>query len=239
MKRTFLLAAGTLLLLAAGHSGHATPQPRSKAGRPQTRAASGPPRATISHVILISVDGLMPSSYTDPDAQGLRVPTLREMVQNGAASPGVRGVFPTVTYPSHTSMATGARPRTHGIFSNVVFDPLGTNEGGWYWYAEDIRAPALWDAARAKGLRTALISWPATLGAQADFVVPEFWRPGNDGAKLLRSVSTPGLLADVAQQYPNLFDGLTPPNVNGQSLFDIHPSGPRTRCQLGLLLHQL
>jgi predicted AlkP superfamily pyrophosphatase or phosphodiesterase len=102
-----------------------------------------------------------------------------------------------VTDPSHTTLMTGVWPAWHGILANQTFDPLQKNHEGWYWYAEDIRVPTLWDAASAAGRTTASIQWPVTVGAKITWNIPEFWRAGtSEDAKLLRVVSTPGLLAE-------------------------------------------
>jgi predicted AlkP superfamily pyrophosphatase or phosphodiesterase len=82
--------------------------------------------------------------------------------------------------------------------ANTTFDPLQQNQGGWYWYAEDIRVPTLWDAAAAAGRTTASIQWPVTVGAHITWNIPEFWRASTpDDAKLLRAVSTRGLLEET------------------------------------------
>jgi predicted AlkP superfamily pyrophosphatase or phosphodiesterase len=176
----------------------------------------------IRHVILVSVDGLMPTTYVSPDAHGLKIPTLRELVRGGAWSEGARSVFPTITYPAHASIATGVNPGTHGIVSNLAWDPLGKNQTGWRWYAEDIRAPTLWDAVRARDLTSALIWWPATVGARATAVVPEIWRSGGaEDVKLARAVSTPGILDAVRARFPNFTAGFTPPAVKDESVSDI------------------
>jgi predicted AlkP superfamily pyrophosphatase or phosphodiesterase len=188
----------------------------------RTAAAASPRTDPISHVIIVTVDGLMPATHASPDAHGLQVPTFRELVRNGAWSDGVLSVFPTVTYPAHTSIATGTNPGTHGIVSNVAFDPLGKNDRGWRWYTEDIRAPTLWDSARARGLTTALVWWPVTVGAQATAVLPEIWRAGSDDdAKLLRAMATPGLLDSVGKKFPNFRAGFTPPGIKDEALTDI------------------
>ncbi|HEX9442770.1 MAG TPA: ectonucleotide pyrophosphatase/phosphodiesterase [Candidatus Binatia bacterium] len=180
------------------------------------------PEPAVRRVIIVSVDGLLPASYTAPDAHGLAVPTLREMVRSGAWSEGARSVFPTITYPAHTSIATGVNPGAHGIVSNLVFDPLGKNQQGWRWYAEDIRAPALWGAALARDLTAALVWWPATVGARATALVPEFWRAGAaEDLKLVRALSTPGILDAVAARFPGFAAGLTPPAVRDEALTDI------------------
>jgi len=149
-------------------------------------------------LLMISIDGLRPDYVTAADAHGAKIPNLRRLITDGAYADGVQGVIPTVTYPSHTTLITGVWPATHGILSNTTFDPLRENQGGWYWYAEDIRVPTLWDAAARAGLSTASVQWPASVGARVTWNIPEFWRAGTtDDAKLLRAVSTPGLLAEL------------------------------------------
>ena len=149
-------------------------------------------------LLMISIDGLRPDYITAADAHGAKVPNLRRFLKDGTYAEGVIGVIPTVTYPSHTTLVTGVWPAKHGIFANTTFDPLQKNFQGWYWYAEDIRVPTLWDAAGQAGRTTASIQWPVTVGARVTWNIPEFWRAGTpDDAKLLRAVSTPGLLAEA------------------------------------------
>ena len=149
-------------------------------------------------LVLISIDGLRPDYVTAADARGARVPNLRRFLTDGAFAEGVVGVIPTVTYPSHTTLITGVSPATHGILANTTFDPLRENQGGWYWYREDIRVATLWEAAARAGLSTASVQWPVSVGAPVTWNIPEFWRAGTpDDAKLLRALSTPGLLAEL------------------------------------------
>ncbi len=199
------------------------PSPQTAHSRRFTQRSAGA-RADIRHVILISVDGMMPETYLNPDAHGLKVPTLREIVRRGAYSEGARGVFPTVTYPSHASMITGCNPGTHGIVTNHPFDPLGRLPRAWRWYTEDIRVPTLWDVARTKGLTTAIVFWPVSVGARATAYVPEFWRraPGTaEDAKLNFAISTPGLLDAVAKRFPNFRANFLPPAAKDEALTDI------------------
>ena len=112
-------------------------------------AASGGPQQTPPLLVMISVDGLRPDYITAADAHGVKAPNLRRFLAEGTHADGVQGVVPTVTYPSHTTLVTGVWPLKHGILANTTFDPLQKNAQGWYWYAEDIRVPTLWDAAAA------------------------------------------------------------------------------------------
>ena len=151
-------------------------------------------------LVVISVDGLRPDYVTAADAHGAKIPTLKKFLKEGAYADGVVGVVPTVTYPSHTTLVTGVWPAKHGIWGNTTFDPLQKNYQGWYWYAEDIRVPTLWDAAKQAGRTTASIQWPVTVGADITWNIPEMWRTGApEDAKLIRALSTGGLLDEGAK----------------------------------------
>jgi hypothetical protein len=170
-------------------------------------AAQTVPQAPL--LVMISVDGMRPDYVTAADAQGAKIPNLRRFLKEGTYAEGVQGVIPTVTYPSHTTLVTGVWPAKHGILANTVFDPLRKNHEGWYWYAEDIRMPTLWDAAAQAGRTTASIQWPVTVGAHITWNIPEFWRAGTeDDAKLLRAVTTPGLLAEVEKEIGPYLGGI-------------------------------
>jgi predicted AlkP superfamily phosphohydrolase/phosphomutase len=152
-------------------------------------------------VVLLSIDGLKPDYVLEADQHGLKVPHLRRLVADGAYASGVTGVTPTVTYPSHTTLVTGVSPSVHGILNNGPFDPLSQNANGWYWYAEDIKVPTLWDAAGEAGLVTANVDWPVTVGARIRHNIVQYWHgaPAHDH-KLLRALSTPGLLDEAERE---------------------------------------
>ena len=145
------------------------------------------------HVVLVSIDGLRPEFYLDPEWPA---PMLQQLMEEGAHAEQVEGVFPTVTYPSHTTMVTGVRPDRHGIFYNSPFEPEGQT-GRWYWEASAITARTLWDAARDAGVISASLSWPVTVGAPVDFLVPEVWSlTGEDFIAVARANSHPPGLID-------------------------------------------
>jgi predicted AlkP superfamily pyrophosphatase or phosphodiesterase len=138
---------------------------------------AGYSRSQAASVLMISVDGMKPEYVLDADTHGLKIPFLRGMLREGSFARGVNGVFPTVTYPSHTTLLTGVSPRIHGIYNNVEFDPQRQHADNWYWYADQIHAPTLWHAAHAAGLSTASVGWPVSVGAtDVDFLIPEYWR---------------------------------------------------------------
>jgi hypothetical protein len=152
--------------------------------------------AQSPHVVMISIDGLMPSVYTQPGPS--KVPTLRRLAQDGVWAEGVVGVLPSVTYPSHTTIITGVSPAVHGVYNNRLLDPDGRSGGAWYWYARDIQVASLPGAVKSRGLSTAAVSWPATVDADIDFLMPEYGRPFYpETLKLLRALSRPRGLLDT------------------------------------------
>jgi predicted AlkP superfamily pyrophosphatase or phosphodiesterase len=136
------------------------------------------------HVILISIDGFRPEFYLDAS---WNAPNLRKLKAEGVYAKGVRSVFPSVTYPSHTTIVTGAYPAKHGIYYNV---PYGEKSGHWYWEESYIKTPTLWDAVKTAGLTSAAVMWPVTVGAPIDYNFP-VKRADNDEKTDQLSVTLP------------------------------------------------
>ncbi|MBI3301622.1 MAG: alkaline phosphatase family protein [Deltaproteobacteria bacterium] len=151
------------------------------------------------HVILLSIDGLRPDYYLHPEKYHLKIPHLRSLTQRGSYAQSMLGVYPTLTYPSHTTIVTGVRPARHGVVSNFIFAP---SQGlmNWYLKSTDIQAKTLWEAARDKGLKTAIVTWPVSYGAQVDYLIPENLAVTTDIADLIRQGSTEGLFEDLEKQ---------------------------------------
>jgi predicted AlkP superfamily pyrophosphatase or phosphodiesterase len=166
-------------------------------------------QAIATPVLLISIDGLRPADVLQARQRGLKLPNLEAFLQRGTYASDVRGVLPTLTYPSHTTLITGVSPNLHGIGGNLTFDPTNKNQQGWDWYASDIRVPTLWDAAHAAGLSTANVHWPVSVGAQVDWNLPQIWRTGTaDDRKLLAALATPGLLPLLERDLGPYADGI-------------------------------
>ncbi|WP_267226547.1 alkaline phosphatase family protein [Dyella silvae] len=182
--------------------------------------------ATAAPVLMISIDGLRPADVLQAEQRGLHLPNLQSIVAHGTYASSVRGVLPTLTYPSHTTLITGVSPDLHGIGGNLTFDPYNKNQLGWDWYASDIKVPTLWDAAHAAGLHTANVHWPVSVGAQVDWNLPQIWRTGTpDDRKLLAALATPGLLPSLEEKLGPYADGI-----------DESIAGDRTRAHFAVAL---
>jgi hypothetical protein len=128
-------------------------------------------------VVVISIDGFAAFYWRDPAA---RMPALRGLAERGAVAAGVEPVFPSTTWPTHTTLVTGVSPRVHGVVANYVLNRRSCRQedltGDPVYDAPDLlRAPTVYDRAHAAGLRTAAVDWPATRNSRTlHFNLPFF-----------------------------------------------------------------
>ncbi len=137
----------------------------------------------------------------EAEQRGLKLPNLRRFVVEGAYATGVEGVLPTVTYPSHTTLLTGASPAKHGVVSNTTFDPAQINAGRVVLVCQRHQAADALGVGREKrGYKVRQVSTGRSASAPkgSDWNLPQIWRSGHaDDAKLLTALSTPGLVAQL------------------------------------------
>jgi predicted AlkP superfamily pyrophosphatase or phosphodiesterase len=130
---------------------------------------------TPALLIMLSIDGLRADLVDD---SSLELPALRGLIARGARARRMTPIFPTVTWPCHTSIVTGVSPARHGVLGNLVFDRASGRPVEHYGDRTDapVRAETLWDRLHAAGQRTAAVCWPKTRGiaAVADNI-PEFY----------------------------------------------------------------
>lgn len=149
------------------------------------------------HVILISIDGFRPDFYLD---KSWPAPNLQSMMKNGAHAKGVRCIFPSVTYPSHTTLITGAFPAHHGITYNTM--PNDKHVYEWTTDSRKIKSETLWQAIRKAGMKSASISWPISVGAEIDYNLPEIWSATNmsDRKSAIAEFATPkGFFSEIEE----------------------------------------
>ena len=124
------------------------------------------------YVVLVSLDGFR-YDYAER-YQASHILAIRDA---GAAAASLIPVFPSITFPNHTSIITGLYAEHHGIVSNAFYDPdrraqfdmrkTGA-EGSWYG------GKPLWVLAEEQGMRAATMFWPGSDG-EIDGVRPSYW----------------------------------------------------------------
>jgi predicted AlkP superfamily pyrophosphatase or phosphodiesterase len=147
------------------------------------------------YIVLVSIDGLAASYLNDPRAN---LPTLRKLAKEGASATGMITTFPSVTWPSHTSLITGTHPAKHGVIGNGVWSrerKRGLTYIGDPELSKDeaIRVPTLYDAAHQAGLSSASVIWPCSNGARSlNWVIPDSNKP-----ELHAKYTTPGFVQEL------------------------------------------
>ncbi|KAK8720023.1 hypothetical protein OTU49_013618, partial [Cherax quadricarinatus] len=124
-------------------------------------------------LLLISMDGFR-ADYLNRDL----TPTIKKLAERGVHAPYMKSTYPTVTFTNHYTIVTGLYPESHGIISNIFFDPLfdaifsyttSTKNNGSWWGGEPI-----WNTMSFQGKKSATFFWP---GSDADIQGrrPTYW----------------------------------------------------------------
>ncbi len=148
---------------------------------PAVCAGEAPAPAVRNVVLWISVDGFR-GDYVDRG----RTPFLGSLMDHGLYTRQLVPVFPSLTFPSHISEATGVLPGVHGIVSNRYLDTLTGQVFNLSTLPQALRAEPIWMTATRQGRRTAVIDWPLSEGQDqlpADAVRTAYFNPDFD-AKL-------------------------------------------------------
>ncbi|HPJ02864.1 MAG TPA: alkaline phosphatase family protein, partial [Candidatus Limiplasma sp.] len=123
------------------------------------------------HVIVISNDAMV---YEDLETLKT-LPNFSRLWDKMAFVKHVRSVYPSLTYPCHTTMMTGVYPDKHGIVNNETPEML-VRTSVWHLFRKDIRGTDLFDVAKKAGLTTASVFWPVTGNhPHIDYLVNEYW----------------------------------------------------------------
>ncbi|WP_308755495.1 ectonucleotide pyrophosphatase/phosphodiesterase [uncultured Bacteroides sp.] len=151
------------------------------------------------HVILITIDGMRAEMVTDSTMPS---PNLKRMKRNGMFVERIKGITPTATYPSHTTIITGVKPAQHRIYYNSPFTD-NRQEAVSYWYADSIKATTIWESASRNGLTVASLFWPVSVGAKAiRYNIPEYWsvKPVANQLEYIKPYCTPAGLLDELER---------------------------------------
>jgi hypothetical protein len=145
-------------------------------------------RAGQATVVWVSVDGLR-SDYL----ARFSPPALSRLAREGAYTHELSPVFPSLTFPNHTSQVTGTFVDVHGIVGNVFYD---SSTGQRYNFPKDgslMRAEPIWVTAKRQSLRVAVVDWPMGQGQTGPFVsdyfAPEFDSRRSDAQRMLDTMS--------------------------------------------------
>ena len=109
----------------------------------------------MAKTLVISIDALITA-----DIERLcKLPNMSRIMKDASIVRDIECIYPTLTYPCHTTIVTGCYPEKTGIIHNERLQPNAA-KAEWNWWAQDIRVPTVIDVAREAGLTTSTITWP-------------------------------------------------------------------------------
>ena len=143
------------------------------------------------------------------------LPNFKKILDGSSWIKKVETVYPSLTYPCHVSMCSGAWPNKHGIYNNEV-DDFTQAEPTWNWYAKDIKVKTIFDVAKKAGYTTASVHWPVQCGnKKIDWLVPEIWLHEGCGSKdlpaLLKKNGANAQVIEIVKKHIDCFKGNVKP----------------------------
>ena len=103
-----------------------------------------------------------------------KLPNFSKFFEKASGCEKVKSVYPTLTYPAHTSIITGKYPKNHGIVNNLQIQPK-RKEADWFWQRKYINGTTVYDEAIKKGYKVASLLWPVTAKSKIQYNLPEIW----------------------------------------------------------------
>jgi predicted AlkP superfamily pyrophosphatase or phosphodiesterase len=155
-------------------------------------------KVSKNYLVVISVDALNAKDFDIIKD----LPNFKMLLDNGSYAKEVVGIYPSLTYPSHTSIITGVYPDKHGIVNNK-YNQIGVKKFEWYWYHKDIKTPTLYDLAKEKRLSVGALAWPVTAGAPIDYNYPEMWtiNDGDSEEELIKRNGTSSFVSEIRSKF--------------------------------------
>ncbi|MCH5463685.1 alkaline phosphatase family protein [Levilactobacillus tujiorum] len=163
-------------------------------------------------LVVISLDAM---GSRDLDEHLDELPNLRRLVVTGTRVNKVRGIYPTLTYPSHTTIITGQYPAVHGVINNTKMQPQRQSPD-WYWYQRAVKVPTLYDLVRQQHRKTAAFLWPVTAGSKITYNLAEIFpnRIWTNQVLVSLKASSPAFLLRMNQKFGHLRRGIQQPELD-------------------------
>lgn len=139
---------------------------------------------------------------------------FNRLLEGACEIEAVRTIYPSITYPAHTSMITGCTPGKHGVCSNYSFS-LGNKADSWQWFHSAVKVKDILSAAKEAGYSTGAVFWPVTgCHPDVDYLLNEYWMPV-PGDSLRRAFERSGSSEQVLRIVDKNEHLLPPQHVNG------------------------
>jgi predicted AlkP superfamily pyrophosphatase or phosphodiesterase len=163
------------------------------------------------YLYVISFDGL---STLDFDYIA-SLPNFKEFIKSASYCKKVYSIYPSLTYPAHTSIITGRYPKNHGIINNTLLQP-NRNSPDWYWHRHYIKVQTLYDVAIKEGMKVAALLWPVTGKSKIQYNMPEIFANRSWQNQIIVSLlsGSPLYQIQLNNKFGHLREGIKQPNLD-------------------------
>lgn len=152
----------------------------------QSTKSKAEPRTVV---VWISIDG-MRGDYVDT----VETRFCRRLMKEGAFTKKLVPVFPSLTFPSHVSQATGASVNRHGIIANAIYDDVKDTRWSYPNVAKEVLCEPIWNTVKRGGKRVLVYDWPVSQQQKgkfkADYFDQAFQGGISDAERLDRLIET-------------------------------------------------
>ncbi|CEN79118.1 alkaline phosphatase family protein [Paraclostridium sordellii] len=157
----------------------------------------------MSRAVVISIDSLFTSDIKFLE----ELPNFKKILKNASIVKNINCIYPTLTYPCHTTIVSGVYPDKHGICHNEKLE-LNEKMPEWYWYSKDIKCDTIIDLAKKNNITTSTILWPVTGGCKADHNIAEIWTKdeNEDHFKVYDNSCSKHLMKTVYPKYSHIIN---------------------------------
>jgi len=120
-------------------------------------------------IFWLSIDGMKFSYIEKADA-----PYFKELVSKSVYTKSLKPIFPSITFPSHSGLATGVGVKDHGISLNTFFDSTTKEVHPYPGDVSFLQSEPIWETVKKSQLRSAVIDWPLSYGLKGEFAADYF-----------------------------------------------------------------
>ena len=147
--------------------------------------------------------------------KAMDLPGFARFFDGASRCMSVNSVYPSITYPAHTTIVTGRYPRHHGIIDNTKIQP-NRKSPDWYWQRKYIRGTTLYDEALKQGMTVAALLWPVTARSKITWNLPEIFanRPWTNQMLTSLRNGTPVYQFRLNQRFGHLRNGIREPELD-------------------------
>jgi predicted AlkP superfamily pyrophosphatase or phosphodiesterase len=167
--------------------------------------------SVAKHLIIISFDAVTSNDYEV--LMGLS--NFSHCMMEGSFVKKVNTVYPSLTYPAHTTIITGNYPKKHGIVNNTLIQP-GKESPDWYWNRKHIKCKTLYDLAKENNLTVASLLWPVTAKAKIKYNMPEIFPNKKFESQVIVSLlnGSPYYQIELNSKFGKIRNGLKQPELD-------------------------